>query len=989
MPLQTRFTRPRLLCAAALAVGAFVACESPFEPRGLGERVPIGHEITDDVTGDTVAKYSFVSASGGPFVVFLEALAGTVQMGVIDSTDQYLATYLYAGPTSPPLDQNPSATFQTEQGDVFELRINALPGGSHAFFRFLVYPINTAPEQVSNVFALGDTVSGETIDPMVDLDEFLVHGQAGQEFVAVAETPAPPGSGAVILTVIDPVAPNFLGYVIAEAGPSPPFTTGRVRLTATHDYKFILGSVTSNQYPRYQGPYRFWTYVINRAPEHRSAPILFDTAIGNERIDRAGDVDEFTFFANAGAEFNAFVQSSTRAVQLEVVPPSGPPIAAAGSQPSDTSLFAHGTSRFQVPQTGTYVVRVTGTDSYEIADTGGYRFYVYAIDRRPEHVPQAITPGDTVVGEDIGLPGDMDEFTFSGAAGEEFVASFQALNGSPDTRLQLDVVDSAGTVMRWAQSVGTDTSLLGQVTGRFALPVAGTYRLRVSGVSAYGPDPNRGPYRLFLYRIDRHPETLAQTLAFGDSLSGERIALPGDVDEFHVTVPDSSGANLAVAAESTLAAGLPVQLVDSATGQVIAATSTPQAGQRAATGRMHLGPGRYIVRVGSSGDIYDRSTLHGPYRLWFYRFGFGTETVSDTFAVGDTVSGESLEPWGDQDEFHFFGLRNQHVNIMVQGLGAPSGGYFQFEVVPPPGAAGYAAFLTTPTATGALGDVQTTRLDLPATGWYTVFVNGYYDAIDERGPYRFTVLPIDPGPEHVSDTLTAGDSVVNEPIDAPGDWDEFTVVGTPGQTMSVLFDSNVFTGLFLRVFDPVTDDTLAWQANQFRRIAGPFLIPASGHVKISVAQPGGFFRLCYNSTCGGLYGVVGTYRFHVIAVNRAPENIPAAFAVGDTVRGETISPIGDFDEFTATGTPGEQLTLLSRLTTQSSLDSAIVVEAIDPATGASLVGSNAASLGTTFFAVGTFTVPASGTFIVRAHVYGEWGYGVGETSYEFLVKRGP
>ena len=984
-----RLPRSRFLAAAAVIAGAFVACESPFAPRGEGERVPVGQEITDEVSGDTVAKYSFASATGGPFVVFLEAVAGTVQLGVIDSTDQYVATYLFAGPTSPSLSQNPSTTFQTEQGDVFQLRVNAVPRGSHALFRFLVYPINTAPEQLPNVFALGDTVTGETIDPMVDLDEFSVHGQAGQEFVAVAQTSAPPGSGAVILTVTDPVAPNFLGYVIAEAGPSPPFTTGRVRLTATHDYKFTLGSTTSNEYPRYRGPYRFWTYVINRAPEHRFAPILFDTEIGDERIDRAGDVDEFTFFANAGADINAFLQASSRAMQLEVVDPSGVAIAATASQTSDTSLFAHATRRFQTTQPGTYVVRVTGTNSYEVADTGGYRFYVYAIDRRPEHVPQAITPGDTVVGEDIGLSGDIDEFTFSGAAGEEFEASFQALNGSTETRLQLDLVDGAGTVLRSAESVGTDTSLVRQVTGRFALPAAGTYRLRISGAPYYPYDFNRGAYRLVLYRIDRRPEALPQTLAFGDSLSGESIDVPGDVDEFQVTVPDTSGANLVLEVENPSAVGLPVQLVDSATGQVIATTSISQVGTRAATGRLRVAPGKYIVRVGSSGDPYDRSTVRGLYRLWFYRFGFGPEAVSDTFAVGDTVAGEAIEPWGDADRFHFYGVRGQHINLMAQGLSAPSTGGFQFIMSPPPGLPGYEVYLGAETASGALTDNQTTRIDLPSSGWYTIGVSGTTGQFSERGPYRFVVQTIDPGPEHVSATLTAGDSVVSEPIDTPGDWDEFTLLGTPGQTMSVLFDGNVFTGLYLQVFDPATNDTLAWQPNQFRRIAGPFRIPASGQLKIAVDQPAGFSRFCFDATCGGAFSVVGPYRFHVIAVNRAPENVPAAIAVGDTVRGETISPIGDIDEFTASGTPGEQLTLLSRLVTQSSIDSAIVLEAIDPATGASLGGGNAATLGSTFVAVRTFTVPASGTFIVRAHVYGEWGYGVGETSYEFFVNRGP
>src|SRR2546425_10903911 len=61
------------------------------------------------------------------------------------------------------------------------------------------------------------------------------------------------------------------------------------------------------------------------------------------------------------------------------------------------------------------------------------------------------------------------------------------------------------------RSLGSDTSLLRQVTGRFALAGAGTYRLRVSGAPYYPYDLNYGPYRLFLYRINRRPETLPDT----------------------------------------------------------------------------------------------------------------------------------------------------------------------------------------------------------------------------------------------------------------------------------------------------------------------------------------------------------------------------------------------------------------------------------------------------------------------------------------------
>src|SRR5207302_468735 len=189
--------------------------------------------------------------------------------------------------------------------------------------------------------------------------------------------------------------------------------------------------------------------------------------------------------------------------------------------------------------------------------------------------------------------------------------------------------------------------------------------------------------------------------------------------------------------ESPPDAGLTVQLVDSATGHVIATTSTSQVGTPAATGRMQLAPGRYVVRVGTSGDAYDRSTLRGLYRLWFYRFSFGPEVVRDTFAIGDTVSGEIIAPWGDVDRFRFYGLRGQHINVALQGLADTSGGGFQAWISGPGNEANWTfASVSSAASDPTLRDHQTRRLDLPVTGWYTAELTGFGST---RGAYRLLV----------------------------------------------------------------------------------------------------------------------------------------------------------------------------------------------------------------------------------------------------------
>ncbi len=978
--------------AALLAAMMQLSCgESPVESRlRPGQRIQVGQIIEGAVDADSFSVYSFVAAPQRRFVVLLEAIHGHLFLSVYDSTHQYTAATLEAAAGGLRLDQNPTAPFGTATGGIYRLLLYAIPSGSAPDFRLQVFAIDTKPERVSDAFAFGDTVTGETMEPPADLDWFHVSGVAGQEVVAVVEPLDRGRSGSMALTVSDTVTNDFLGSVSANAGASSQRTTGRLQLPATRDYLFAFATLANGIDPPYTGPYRFWSYVIDRAPEHQPYAIAVNTEIKDERIDRAGDVDEFVFQATAETDYNVFVQAAGPPVLLEVGPVNGTPVETALSQASDTGLFNHPTNRLHVATAGSYVVRLSGYDPYQVADTGAYRIYVYAIDRQPEHVAASITPGDTVAGEDIGLPGDIDEFTFTGDAGEAFNAFLQGQTGSSQTHLQLDVVDQAGTVLQSTQSLGNDTDLLSQVTGRFALPTRGTYRLRVSGIAPYGDDLNRGPYRLALYRIDPRPETLNPTLAFGDSLSGEAIDLPGDVDEFRVVVPDSSGANLAFEFEgqSPSSSEFRVGLVDSVRNAVVVEAATVTTGTRTATGRLALAPGHYIVRVQANDYYHDRRNWQGSYRLWLYRFAFGPEIVPDSFTLGDTVSGETIEPWGDMDRFHFYATRSQHLNLLVQGLGPSQTGLFQVFMSPPgtPPGAWPSVELSIPNASPGL-DNQTTRLDLPATGWYELLIGG--GGFNDRGPYRFTVQSLEIGPEHGNAIVSAGDSV-SEQIDVPGDWDEYAIAAPAGQDFEVFFDGRTVSGPFayLRVIDPATGDTLAGAPGQLVHIVGPFRVPSSGQAHIAVFEPGGFARFCSGS-CDP-FRMVGPFAFKLVAVDLGPENLPASYTVGDTVRGETISPVGDVDQFTASGTPGEQLTPYFRLTQATTVDSALALEIIDPATGAILWGNGAAWIGTSFGTYASFTVPAGGTFRVRVRAYRffqELGFGTG--GYEFFVKRGP
>jgi hypothetical protein len=719
------------------------------------------------------------------------------------------------------------------------------------------------------------------------------------------------------------------------------------------------------------------------------------TEVANEKIDIAGDIDEFAFAAGANTDFNAFLQS-THGFQLEVAPVGGDAfeIIPGTLNAPDTALFAHSTGSFHLATAGTYVVRISGTQASHIADTGSYRWYLYPIDHRPEHVAAAIVPGDTISGEDIALPGDVDEFTFSGAVGQEFNVFFQALSGSTDTRLQLEVLNDVGTVVATAQSRGNDTDLMGQVTGRFALGSTGTYRIRVSGIDTW-TNTDRGPYRLCLYPIDRRPEHLPQELALGDSLSGETIDASGDIDEFKVTVPHTTGANLVVEYDGVPPpyGWLNAQLVDSASGQAVAGISNPTSGDRVASGRVVLNPGRYILRVDGY-QTQDRPTVRGAYRVWLYGFSLGPEAISDTFAVGDTVVGESIAPWGDADVFHFHGNRGQHLNLKFQGLGASSNAEFVASLTTPGPPDAYPnTAVSSPTAATALDDHQTMRLELPVTGWYNLTVSGV-GGIEAQGRYRFAIVAEDSLPEQVSAALGPGDSVMTESIDRPGDWDQFTVAAAAGQELGLVYDGRyAYSGDFayVRAIDPTTGDTLTGTVGQFKKFTGPFRAPADGRVNVAVFEPGGFYRTCGDATCGGAYGLTGPYGLHIVPVNRAPEVASPAYVVGDTISNEAIDYIGDIDEFSVSGTPGDTLHAFFRMLVApafSETSHGLSIQMFDPAAGDPPVRSNASYFGTSqLYLVGSFVVPPSGSCVIRFFGIGFWGEDITTGPYQFVITR--
>ena len=246
--------------------------------------------------------------------------------------------------------------------------------------------------------------------------------------------------------------------------------------------------------------------VVEDADQPEGTISLGDTISG--RIETPGDVEEFTFGGQAGQEVAVFLQglsgSSNDWYDLFLLDRAGNELGRATSRGHHNTLTdgaaSQSTGRITLPETATYTIRVQGRNS--TTHSGPYRFFPHLVDRAPESVNPAITLGDTISGEAIFPPSDIDEFTFQADAGQEVVVFLQGLSGSSNDWYDLFLLDRAGNELGHATSRGHHDSLTdgssSQSTGQVTLSETATYTIRVQGRNS---TTHSGPYRFHLRAV--------------------------------------------------------------------------------------------------------------------------------------------------------------------------------------------------------------------------------------------------------------------------------------------------------------------------------------------------------------------------------------------------------------------------------------------------------------------------------------------------------
>ena len=370
-----RFVVRTVLLSAVVVAGCGPRTVSG--PR-QAQQVSLETVITDEIpAGQADRRYLFEVDEFASYAVFVQGLEGRGLLRVTDANFGLKGAMQTFTPGMDSLETQSTLPVALSTGS-YGVLVQGLPLGTPARYRFKVHRINHAPESSNGLFEIGDAIGTESIDDILDIDDFTTTGPAGHDVVAALEATGQPGANRITLTVYDPTE-SFQTSATTSVG-QPAALTDRLTLPTTGTYRFRVQNVwgTIGATPRrYTGPYRFWTYLIDRAPEHTPAVVTTDVLVSGEDLAPAGDVDEFRFDASANTEYSVFLQSRRAAlVRLQALDATGNILGSVDAVPADTALLAHATGRFSLGSSGPVTLRVLGPFDRFVTDTGAYRLFV-------------------------------------------------------------------------------------------------------------------------------------------------------------------------------------------------------------------------------------------------------------------------------------------------------------------------------------------------------------------------------------------------------------------------------------------------------------------------------------------------------------------------------------------------------------------------------------------------------------------------------------
>ena len=655
---------PYRIAAALLLAAVAAACDKPTGGEGRTPAIPMGTVVEGQLEPGGANEYRVV-APAADFRIMLHARSGsaadTLFVELTSDAGGVLDAVTSVG-TDSVLSEQVSQWLRAAPQGSYRLRVRGRSADDRGPYSLQLYTHNPAPEKAAAVVSVGQTVH-EAMDVPDDVDEFTLQGTAGQELIIFFQSEGQVGA-LLDLQLMERGTTGALARVstAAPTGALEVHSTSRVPLPRTGTY-VVRVSADARLGRTMRGPYRFRVDAVNRAPEAAGAALAPGAVVG-EAIGTVGDVDEFTFSASPGQEMNLLVQlqqAMSLGLRVELLRGAQPLREVVAHTPT-ASLDDLGTGRIVLSEGGTYTVRVSGPDMGTAAEaTGSYRFELYPVDRRAEAGGEVRVDGATVAGV-IDRPGDVDEFPLAGTAGQLVVLH---ASGAPvRSPLHAQLVAPDGTALSDALvTVGGGTSY----ARRVRLPATGTYTVRVTGPHAV---PGTGPFTLGAYTVSPAPEHLPPTLAIGQTITGERIDRPGDLDVFTFAGQAGREVSLFLGAPADVGAiSLSVRPV-TWRDPIVFTHAGPMSLDRQSTGRMVLESVAYEVVVDP--QLFPGVVNYaegGTYGLRVFPINRAPEGRSAAYVLGDTVRTEPLYPSGDVDEYRFQLAAATPLRIFWQGPG--------------------------------------------------------------------------------------------------------------------------------------------------------------------------------------------------------------------------------------------------------------------------------------------------------------------------------
>src|SRR5258708_18467269 len=405
-----RMTRAPSRQKAALVVGSLIvalglasACN---EPTGVDLSHPLRVRGGDTISAalganESAGVFSFVGEADSEFAVFFQALGDSLMLLVTDSASGSFVQFAASASGTTPLDRVATYPFGGLVSHTYLIRVKGFTAHAAGQFRFWIYHVHRAPEHRSATFLLGDTVVGERLENVADVDEFTFRPESTGDVTLMLQALGPGKKGQLLALSLEDSLHYLTGYlaavtsVVGDTSLDGQSTT-RVTLTAqpyTVRVYTLRDSYDGSALDQYVGPYRFWVRSVDRAPEHVAATVAPGDTVTGEAIDYVGDVDEFTLVGTPGEAVNVFFQatggSPTTTLRLDVA--SDPYfVHNAVSSGADTSLTQNATGHYILPSPGRAILRVSGGAYGTGSDHGPYRLYVYPVNPAPEHVPATV-----------------------------------------------------------------------------------------------------------------------------------------------------------------------------------------------------------------------------------------------------------------------------------------------------------------------------------------------------------------------------------------------------------------------------------------------------------------------------------------------------------------------------------------------------------------------------------------------------------------------